>query len=437
MLCQSERSHTLGTNDYNCANGGVSSTRLQTEITNFFAKDTITGSAYLKTPAFFDDFNWQINDTAAVTYDNFLFSGPNGYPFYNNGNMNPIVQTPRGPYRAFRPMETERQFFNLQYSAATVPYSFLFYTTEKDSDFDQTLTKLPDLTVSALVSIKAAIEANVAIVIPAGQSFVDNCVGLGFTEALCLNPSGANGTSLQNEVLSYISKNRSKIVCYLTSPLDRLGCAGYSLTQTTTRTAVWIAPTRFMTIARVDSAFAPSLYSTYYIPAEPFARNSECGGDNKTTPSTNISTLTAGCIQKEVLTPLSTDIRRQINTPASSWDWGLCGRFYHDWKVCGDPYSLYYDTIADGEEDPGFFAFYEPLPATDRARQRNIPITRRKGEVFGKPKRLHHAAYWVKGSQPEIVHIMIGGRASTQGKYIIRVRQKTFETPSSSWPALP
>ena len=433
FLCQSDVSQG-GTSYFNCANGGVRPTPFQTHITTNFPNDNLLGTSAIKSAAFYDDFNWQINDTYAVTYDNFLFSGPNGYPFYNNDTMEPLVPTPRGIYRSFRPIETERQFFRFKYDATTLANAFSFYTTEKDADLDPTLTKISPETLGTLVAIKSAVDTN--LVGPTGQTFIDNCTALGITDTYCTYPS-ANRVALQNEALGYIANSRPKIICWISGTATRANCAGYALTQpsvdgTGSPPSYWIKPNRLITLASASTGNnVPSSYTTWYAPMEPYDRNTRCAGEL----SPGNDTMISHCTVKESIASLGSDIRRQINVPASAWDWADCDIYLDDWKVCGDPYSLYYDLNNDNVLEPGFYAKYEAL-STDRARQRMISIARRAGEVVGKPKRIHQATYWVKGNQPEILHVLLGGRAMTQGKYLLRVRQKTFDLPKTSWPAL-
>ncbi|MBP9708688.1 MAG: hypothetical protein KBD78_13700 [Oligoflexales bacterium] len=446
VLCESEASWTGGTDDLEyrtCANGGLTQAQLQTDVCDLRKNSCENGN--MTQQGLYNYYNFITDTGFNVTYDNFLHSSLD-FPYYNYFNIT-YHEAPECPGpRCFIPEEKNRQFFNFSYSNEVTknPFFYYFFTAGRSSAFpsaDSDIKFLSDEEVAVLLAIKDKInDPGEAEPLADDSNFVVSCTSFGFTGDACKNPT-ASHPMLEDEVKAYVANENAQVICS-EAPST---CTAGDLTLAGTGVAggfpgqdtdPWLtAATNLHYILATDTSAAAGIsqmiYTSYYRAVRPLEKDGYCSGR----PGFDTE-VAAQCRISENWLIEADDIRRQINVPRDMFaieglrydTMGIidsCREYEEDFEVCGDKYSHYYEINGGKENAQGeklhVTADYWRL-ATDRTRQIWSPLGARAMEVVGKPERMHYVNFIVPGNAASYVHVMVGGRDLSQGKYMLRTR---------------
>ncbi len=405
VFCQMEVGASTLAEKRRCANGGLTASDFQTDVCTQFASLGACLNGIPDQAVSFNFYNKILGFGYEAPYDNF-FHSTMGFPYYNNGTMSYQDVAIRENPRAFIDEEFKRQFLYFGYAKDLDPYTFHYYTIDAATTIPSGSFNVMDFeTINGLITIRDKIEANSP---PADDIFKETCMGLGFTEASCTNL----GASLNAEVIAWIAENNAIIICR-----EDPACPGSVFTQAGAVASAWLTPgvSFFVYFTAKDSlgTGSPISYTSYYKPVLPKAMHGYCAGEPGGTP-------VSLCPVKEsfLLASEDNDIRRQLNVPKSKYDIGYCGTIVEDADVCADYLSYHYEMTDDR---PGASWASITLP-TDRVREIPTFLYTKAGEIIAKPQRIHNVTVDVKGSQETIIHIIVGGRQLSQGKYLLRAR---------------
>lgn len=434
-----------------CANGGIFASNYQVEVCDQFPEACVFGmpaqaiafNAY--TSAFIKRGN---PDFEPPMYDNFFHAGPQGFPFYNDRTLiYPNNSEAREGPRPFFKEEIHRQFLNFAYSLTVeekgmITYQFhpMFAGADSfaDVDLNEEIEILSTSEITSLVRLKSEISS---VITPPTLSdeALESCSELGFAEVICDDPY-TNRTQLTAAAKEYLNNKRISCVTNLgaiTSKDDLYAlCPGTELVKSTSISGIaeavevvpaWMDEDRFVVM---HSGTAAS-YQTYYKPVFP------AGGVDKSFCLGNALKDYVGLPGIDYQDPYGclvhpgettdTDIRTQLNMPASQFTIGCSGKlFASDFLACGDVYAREI-AIREGSDAELVPSYNLVRFVGQRTRSFNpFRLARSAGEYVGKQGQLHYVSFEVPTDGPTMIHVVVGGLDKSQGKYLLRVKTKTL-----------
>lgn len=453
-----------------CGNGGILPDAFRTAAGCSDATSLSLGLCPWKPTApnladsfFYDSVVWRETGRFGLTIDNYLYSGPAGYPYFNHRTFSILGERRYWESRQFIQAEVDRQFFKWGYEKDIKINSIYLYPTlvgsapaiEGDplvpvmnlkSLFSEDRTIMSSDLISAAITIQDAVENPID---PPSEDLEAACGQFEIASDQCVTAVGTNDATnelnctLAASLRNYISTNNLYIMCNSLSS-GVANCSGYSLTRPLSLAAAGgagipavpascndplLGASRFVAYARHEDAIT---VNTYYVPTriglnDTTTTQKKCAGLTSTTAT---ELFTAGCPIELTMGGVPNDIRTQIAVPWSAFQpfcWapteGTSIRLGNpNLQVCADPPSAY--TLIENsseEKHTGAFWLYGET-STDLVRARPIAIDERVGEVVGVRDRMHPLVFYVPAAQNSIVHIMVGGRKQSQGKYVLRVR---------------
>jgi hypothetical protein len=431
LLCQNADSHGLygGANPTTCANGGVDSS----DYADMFCGGDCSLAPYqsdLNSAALFGAHNSTTNPAGFLfSYDNFFYSGPNGYP-YTNVDTITFLDAPSRRSDEYYDQEIYRQFFSYKYDIEAKPYLYYVLSVDKDAETDPDTTLLSEDLIRSLVSIHSRLYQNPAFT--PDDAFKEHCSALGLLETLCesaLNLAASN--ALQLEIEDWISASGNfgselpkRIVCLNSCPNSAHTLLTADSVEATGTIRAWFnlpAATKLNLVVMSSDAQitdnSTNSYRTFYHVNEPTAKSGLCVGEADAGGPFSYGTT---CQTEAEGTMPADDIRRQFNSSTSRITTIGYGEKYHDYNFIGD----YYAWLSYFNKNVGAMGFlFQDYPdAIDRARVLTMPIEGRRGEVIGKPLKLHPLVVEIPAATASTIHVMIGGKEGSSGKYLLRAR---------------
>jgi hypothetical protein len=359
----------------------------------------------------FNDQMTRQDDTAyAATYDNFVMMGRLGYPYTNQNALSWLDMEECPGFRCYMQAESDRQHLKAEISKDEKARHYTYFTAPRGLDTDDT-TVLDGEAVATLAMIKSRIDTCDSPD-PQSDEFVAQCTGVAeLTENQCKNLCGSGGLSAESRIKSYLSSERMAMLC-------RNGgdCSDhYTLLSAGGVTDPWMPLSRFYWYGSSGQSL-----TSFYRAVEPEEKEGYCAGE----PNADATGLFSCDVKIEDMGDV-TDLRHQINTST--------GRFKSAGNCTGSVLTTDFDACLDGlswlrEVSPDEGYAYEHVGetlATDRVRNRAMPIAFRAGELVAKPERLHAVRFLVPGTGG-VANLIVGGRDKSQGKYLLRVRVKDF-----------
>ncbi len=388
-----------------------------------------------------DDRHFVDQGAYAATFDNFLFSAPLGFPFFTHNNIQMVDNEGRSierkGYRHFFAEEANRQFYNFDYIRDLRPNTYAFLPTDTSFLFSPldpvqfTRNLLTSETVAQLATVKSYMNslagpADPAADAPGFEAYATAC------QALL-----PNSTVLCERPYTRRVDLNAAFRRFVTIPQKYFSCsdctnAEYVVNdQGTGNTTGW--PLIYL---QMGSNLASQQWTTFYSPITPDSANPVCRGAPHTEPfyGRQCRLLT----DNKSSTIREGDIRAQLPVSISEFSYGgcflsvPCTQKPADVKFTGD-FLAFRAAIPDESGYNTITSIRQNLTGEQaRWREPSTKLSSQAGEIPGKEDRTHFVRFEIGPNIPgnpdtnTVLPILVGGRAQSQGKYLLRVRIKEF-----------
>lgn len=411
-ICESAALYDVTENSNDCAAGGILPADYTSNVCSVYSSEgACVGSSAQS--ASYEYFTYtQYTNSSGPTFDNYLHSGPEGYPFYNFGRITYAAEPERSDLREFNAEEYNRQFFNFNYTLGTIKNIITFRPIYAGKDGiglgfvepsnDETLVTMSDEDAAIYSKIKT-VTVNGSGPFLEDDEFVKDCAQIGIEAAVCM--LGGTTGQLKSDAIALIAQNNLRIIC------KGAVCQGRGLN---TVGDIWIPEDRIITL---EASQAGNSMTTYYKPAINNKELGFCAGKDVAGAK--------ACKINEAYLAGREDIRTQFNLPVSKFTVGcLNSKFVTDFLACGDRQSFKLETRPD---DDVVFTYVSEKTGIERNRARPFYMGYQKGEVVAVDKRTHAIVFQVPAAGETILHVLLGGTSSSEGDYILRARVKDFQ----------
>lgn len=431
-----------------CANGGIQAATFQTNIcddktlTDACLPFTSGPESTTFTPQSwsYSDYTWQINKSYAVTFDNLLFSGPWGFPFFNDNTFYGVDEETSKKDRVFSKAQFQRQFFLFDFNESLLKHTYHFYpylinpgtpnfsTGQLYKNVWGSQELLTDLAVAKKEVETAYAAAGTLSALSIARKLCSD--EFGFEEDTCL---AASTEQIENIIIGELNEMDEEFFLCVgggspkTCEFAEVFEVGHvDVTNTTSplvTSKAWLPKERYVWRAE-NPSFSRQ---TYYQPIDPYigskGNGSVCDGGPTVSTDPDAYPHTSYCYVEEDNVVVE-DIRVQINSEANKTILGCDQRKTYvlgeNAQVCHDRYA--YSLAIDPETHYSSKRLKKPL-TTDRTRERtSSEMYTRSGEVIGLPIRMHYQMISVPSDKPSYVMSIVGGLKGSQGKYILRAR---------------
>lgn len=384
-----------------------------------------------------------------TTYDNFLYSGPHGFPRLNNNMITHDGAPDRDPSFAFIPEETNRQFFDFNFIKDNPAFLYEYFAIPPGISGNSRAKALSGTQIGDLYNVMTYINSlDAGNADPVGgppDYFMESCKAIGVTEAFCYAPwshskdtSAPIGTrgAIDAQVAEYLDNTAVVYRAYCYYSATNVPCgrnielqalvAGGTIAGPYMYDGSVPANSNLPIVVKVGKTGVTR--STWYVPASPIGSGTCSGRTVVTAPQTGTCNVDSNSLM------LTGDIRHQFDLTTSELREG-CYASGGCLELAPPVYAFYdkvsYEIETDTDKDRVFITATETIDgALDRtalgANFRTLnTLSRRKGEVVAKEELFHSIGFKVSASGGKI-QILAGGRDMTQGKYLIRVRVKKY-----------
>ncbi len=389
------------------------------------------------------------------TFDNFLQSGPMGFPFTNAWSLaqEDSLDTIRNNRSEFISEEFNRMFLNFGYNGGLEPISYNYHAVTPANGIESlnqvlsnpdTFSALPEEEITLIRLIRSVLaqpgpidndpETNLVF-----EEFFGACQTYAVPqEALCEDPD-AHRATLSNAVNAYLNGGNVDLITYFIE-CSTIGCEGNINTDINAN----VVSANLRLFSRT---FAGSKNS-FYKPIEIVGSGGGCKG-SQLSPSS----VANFCTFKSSSSINSSDIRQQLNLFTEEFASFCAGESTScslgdvvpggttQYKVMGDRFSFLYGTgsvpggsalfsdVSQRVESEGEFTRPDGTPDENYLL---FPVPRRHstrfGEIADKSNIMHHLMFKVDSSSTTKVNIVVGGRNKTEGKYLLRGRVTNLNT---------
>jgi hypothetical protein len=390
--------------------------------------------ADLRSPVFNNALTALDSDLYAHNWDNYLFSGPRGFPFSTQGTQYWEDMSDCDGIRCLYSAEAARQFFLFKLNKDLEPLTYNYYplTLQNNATLDipEDRVELATETIASLATVKNKLDA-AAVDCSADDTFLSTCASAcGLTSDQCVNlcASEVNRSTYEAICLSNLKPNGEELTmtCYGTTCTNQDALASTGSGAATFNTSQWVSDSHYYKIQSPHASLASQSLTTYYKPvmSDP---SGYCAGEQENDGDGN--QLQRCEINQSFTTAPSTDIREQLNTPSGKLRIGNCygDRLDDDFDACVDRLSAWLELNPDEE---WYFGYRSFLLSTDRqltVRPRYMPIAIQSAEVTEKPERLHTLTFKVPSSGATKATVIIGGRGNSEGRYLFRAMMRNYQ----------
>lgn len=373
----------------------------------------------------------------AMTFDNFLHSGPLGFPRLNNMTMTYEGAAEREPAYAFDPEESNRQFFNFAFIANNKLNNFEYFSIPPGLPYGPSFKVLTADEIRALFNVQSYL-GSLSGSDPDPEDipayFMDDCTSLGIFDEYC-NAPWTNLALINTGVEQYLNDGLSikRAVCYHIQGACPMYAAMQDLVIGNANAGPYLfeaIPANFSKPLLINVGKTNESRKTWYVPAVLTASGGVCGGSS-VVPAPQVH-QTCGVSSESLMA--AGDIRHQLDMSLNEMSFACTGgscplEFKSPIQVLLDVISFKVETapsmapIYVTRED---FISGHLRRETIGAGYRSLEdLESRKGEVLAKEELIHIARFKVPAAGTTM-QFLVGGRKQSQGKYLLRVRVKQY-----------
>lgn len=482
VLCQSELSlnssqENLSSIMSRCANAGLSTSGYEEKVCGRSILAVDGGACLSSAPK--QSVSYDLNSYVAQNYndkspvfDNYLHSGPKGFPSLNYGHMDSIKSTVERskPSTFFDPEEIYRQFLRFAYTKEAKAQTYTFYpvwgwdgsqvTSKLDLsshlssssvkvakffDFRQKLLALTG-TVSkdSMCALISSCQKNMELISP--QNFCVNPIqayksledkikdSLKSTRVTCVIPSSASLSKsnlsaafiqLCPELLLTKTQTLNFTLASDANPLNGISCPsdgkgpqintqGTDVSQSQILTPQAQSLTVGSWVDNKQVIFGSDTYSgqnwtSYYKPLFPHSDiGTFCLGDQASVSEQYPCAIDSGDSAQG-------DLRYQLNVAKDLFSTQCSEKeLRKDFLACVNTQA--FDLAIEPDR------FIAPAFSRKSSLATNLPVTKNTGELIGKSGQLGFVSFLIPTQGSSILQVLVGGMRHTQGRYLLRVR---------------